>query len=336
MPQEPANSLSWPASIVNKLCQDVVSVPEVAKWPEADAFFTGWCREQDIAALLSVPVRTPGGAVSVLCITDTSSRTWTDTEVRTLQEVAILGNALFAQKVAERARRTTDKRQSEASVSRTDGRTIDFLAKLVHDLRDPLTPLQGALQLADQVAGEGEQARLRSLMARQLRQLVERVDELAQLVRILRRSLPLDKQRIELTDTVRAALEATQSQREGAVPTLDLRYPDEPLHIEADHPWILRAFTAIFEITLRVATTSDHVSIRLARKQRLAVVRIVIDKGVALQVEDHRQDFGAGLDFAGAIVDMHGGRMRTYPTGWSGGSAITVALPLGPADTARS
>ena len=335
VPQELTPISAWPSSVVDILCRGILRKADVVNGPDSDLSFIEWCQERDIASLLSVPVKESGGAVWVLYIADNRPRAWTDADVRTLEEVAVLGTALYAQKAAEVALRGGDKRRSGTAESPGDRRFVDFLAKLIHDLPASLTPLTGALQLADQVAGEEEQARIRTLMARQLRQLVKRVDELAQLVHLLRRSLPLDKQWIELTDAVRAALEAAQPQGGGSAPSFDLRHPDESLPVEADYRWLVRAFAAIFETAPGMASVVDPVSVRLARENRSAVVKIFMGKTVVSPSGNHPAAFGTGLDIARAILEMHGGTIRT-DDGGRGGGGVTVVLPLDPEDTGRS
>src|SRR5205807_2706441 len=84
----------------------------------------------------------------------------------------------------------------------------DFLAMLAHELRNPLSPLLNALHIVRQQDSQGlVVAQMRETMERQVRHMARLVDDLLDVSRISRNKVLLRKERLNLTQLVRAAVE---------------------------------------------------------------------------------------------------------------------------------
>ncbi len=97
----------------------------------------------------------------------------------------------------------TERKRAEEALKEADHRKDEFLATLAHELRNPLAPLRNAVELlrrADHNATLIEQAR--SMMERQVGQMVRLVDDLLDIARITRGKLQLRKERVELADVL--------------------------------------------------------------------------------------------------------------------------------------
>lgn len=93
------------------------------------------------------------------------------------------------------------------TISEMDHRNNELLATLGHELRNPLAPLKNGLQLLAMM-GLGEDAeKVRSMMARQVKQIVRLVDDLVDISRISCGKVLLDKQVFSLSAVVEAAIE---------------------------------------------------------------------------------------------------------------------------------
>src|SRR5262249_14675357 len=115
------------------------------------------------------------------------------------KEGRIVGCVLVFRDVTERRQQENDLRKLAADLSETDRRKDEFLATLAHELRNPLAPLRNGLQVMRLAAGQPatvEQAR--TMMERQLKQLVRLVDDLLDVSRISRGKVELRKERVEL------------------------------------------------------------------------------------------------------------------------------------------
>jgi two-component system, sensor histidine kinase len=97
---------------------------------------------------------------------------------------------------------------AEEALREADRRKDKFLARLAHELRNPLAPLKTGLEFlrlqgADPAIGE----HARGMMERQLDHLVRLVDDLLDVSRISRGTITLQRELLDLAEPVRAALE---------------------------------------------------------------------------------------------------------------------------------
>ncbi len=92
----------------------------------------------------------------------------------------------------------TERKRSLEALRESDRRKSEFLATLAHELRNPLAPLLNGLQLMRLAAGNAalvEQSR--TMMERQLGQLVRLVDDLLDVSRISQGKLALRTEAVE-------------------------------------------------------------------------------------------------------------------------------------------
>ena len=78
-------------------------------------------------------------------------------------------------------------RRLTADLSEADRRKDEFLATLAHELRNPLAPIRNGLQIMRLSGGSGAAGeQVRTMMERQLSQIVRLVDDLLDVSRISR------------------------------------------------------------------------------------------------------------------------------------------------------
>ena len=114
-------------------------------------------------------------------------------------------------------RDVTKEKAAEEALREADRRKEEFLAVLSHELRNPLAPIQTALDLMRQAAMTGaEFERERAVMERQVRHLTSLVDDLLDVSRISRGRIELHKEVVDLAAVVAEAVEAVQPQMDRA------------------------------------------------------------------------------------------------------------------------
>src|SRR5439155_15692920 len=134
------------------------------------------------------------------------------------------------------AKRTQEARRAENAermLREADRRKDEFLATLAHELRNPLAPLRNAVELLrrpDAEAALVEQAR--SIMERQVSQMVRLVDDLLDVSRITTGKLQLRKERIDLADLLETAIETARPLVERSAHDLTVTMPPQPLHVQ--------------------------------------------------------------------------------------------------------
>ena len=99
--------------------------------------------------------------------------------------------------ISERVRLSNELRQYAADLSAADHRKDEFLAMLGHELRNPLAPILNAVQLLRLQRGESRlQQQARTIIERQVGQLVHLVDDLLEVSRISTGRIHLQREQI--------------------------------------------------------------------------------------------------------------------------------------------
>jgi PAS domain S-box-containing protein len=136
-----------------------------------------------------------------------------------------------------------EQKQLEAELREADRRKDAFLATLAHELRNPLAPIRNALEILKQVDGNVVALdQCRSVMERQLGQMVRLVDDLLDVSRISRDKLELHKERVELAAVVHSAVETSRPVIEAMGHQLTVSLPKEPVLLDADPTRLAQVF----------------------------------------------------------------------------------------------
>lgn len=220
----------------------------------------------------------------------------------------------------------------------------EVIANVAHDLRTPLTALQGQLEaLARHAQVEPARRHVHAALAHsaRLRRLTEQLFELATLQAM--DQVPV-REPFRLDDMVADTVQKYDADRHQPV-TLGPA-PASGVQVRGDLLLVERALGNLIDNALRHAGTPVRVS--LAVDEREAAV-LVEDSGPGLPADlaarlnqgepvrdpslrRHRGGGmgGLGLAIAQQVAALHGGRLRCLPTA-GGGSCLALALPLLPA-----
>lgn len=225
-----------------------------------------------------------------------------------------------------------------------DNRKDEFLAMLAHELRNPLATLGYGLNILRLPRDAKATERVRSMMDRQVGQMVHLIEDLLDVSRISRGKIELRKEHIELAKAVQQAIEASQQSISQAEHTLLSTFPSVPIYVDAD----LTRMTQVFSNLLNNAAkfTDRGGQIQLTMQQiGLEVVVSIKDNGIGIptnmlpkvfeiftQVEtsDERvkEGLGIGLSIVKNLVELHDGSIEVRSAGQGMGSEFIVRLPV--------
>ena len=237
------------------------------------------------------------------------------------------------------------RRAIEAELVVANERKDAFVAAVAHELRNPLAPIRNALEIlrmAGNDAAAVEQAR--SMMERQVDQMVRLISDLMDISRIGQGKLQLQKQHVELATVIQSALEACSPLIKVSGHELTVALPSEPLHLDADSARLIQVFSNLLTNAAKYTEPGGRISLRADRQANNVVVR-VIDNGIGIpsellpsvfelfmQAEDgatRRQGgLGIGLALVRRLVRVHGGSVEAHSDGRGQGSEFIVRLPL--------
>ena len=240
---------------------------------------------------------------------------------------------------------STRLREAERKLSEAGRKKDEFLATLAHELRNPLAPIRNGLQIMRLAPGNTDaNERIRSMMERQLSQMVHLVDDLLDLSRISRGKIDLRKERINVANAIDQSIEATRPSIDKAGHQLVIEMPTEPIYVDAD----LTRLTQVFSNLLNNAAKFTERGGRLRLAVQLTggeVVVSVTDNGIGIptpmlphifemftQVESSlgrsHGGLGIGLSIVQQLVQLHDGSVEVRSEGLGRGSEFVVRLPV--------
>jgi signal transduction histidine kinase/CheY-like chemotaxis protein len=235
-------------------------------------------------------------------------------------------------------------RQAE-ELAAADRRKDEFLAVLGHELRNPMAPLQNALELLALGGSNPEVlARTRALMDRQLRHLVRLVDDLLDVARIRSGKIVLELERVDLSTLISSAVELARPLIDARRHRLDVRLPQSQLWIHADRTRLPQLLTNLLNNAAKYSHEGAHIAIEAGMANGCAEVRVK-DTGIGMSPEALANVFelfaqaagpehavqgglGVGLSLARSIAELHGGTLTAASEGPGKGSEFLLRLPL--------
>jgi signal transduction histidine kinase len=223
-------------------------------------------------------------------------------------------------------------------------RKDDFLARLAHELRNPLAPLMNALEVLGRMADAPEVRRLQAIMAHQARHLAALVDEILDVSRLQFDKLTLDLQPVDLREVARHSFEALQLSPLADQHNIALSLASEPIVVTGDPLRLEQIIGNLLNNAVKYTPRGQPIRLTVAQAAGDAIVT-VRDHGIGIasdmlphvfdlftQVERSRDraqgGLGLGLALVRALVERHGGTVSAYSAGLGEGSEFTVRLPV--------
>ena len=226
-----------------------------------------------------------------------------------------------------------------ADLARLEAARREFIARISHDLRTPLTAIKGfVINLQDTAPAEMQPAL--ATMEEQTDRLVGLVNDLLTLSRLQRGRLRLQRAEVDLWDVARSAvaLAGAKAQRLGV--DLDLcpalgAGPGLPA-VSGDADRLQQVILNLLDNALKATLPGGAVHVEVEARQGEMVLS-VLDDGRGLTAEEAARAFepyfrghgggaGLGLAIAREIVEAHGGRIWLRRRS-AGGAEAGFALP---------
>ncbi len=234
------------------------------------------------------------------------------------------------------------KKSDGEPLTEVDRRTDELLAILGHELRNPLAPiLSGVEILARSEASPALAARARRIIEQQVRKMSRLIDDLLDVARITSDKIELRRERLDLGQAVRAAVDVARPLVEAARLDLTLTLPERPLLAEADPGRIGQVLANLLGNAVKFTPAGGSIEVALTSESGAAVLRVA-DSGVGIAAEDLPHIFdlfaqadrrrsagglGIGLAVARRLVELHGGRIEARSDGAGRGAELLVRLP---------
>jgi K+-sensing histidine kinase KdpD len=243
-----------------------------------------------------------------------------------------------------------DRLASQADEVREEHRAermrSEVLATLSHELRMPLTAIQGyssALLLDDVDWGEEKRGKFLRLIEEESENMQSMINNILDSSLIDVDQLTLARQPTRLTHLARVV--ADEMQYRTQIHRIIVELPDKFPILQIDPRWIKQVFRNILDNAIKYSPDGGLIVIR-GEERPSDVIIIVADQGIGISPEDliplferyfrvrsvaslHIPGTGLGLPIARAIVEGHGGRIWAE-SNLGEGTTIYFTLPKTP------
>lgn len=239
----------------------------------------------------------------------------------------------------------SDRKRDEDALREADRSKNEFLATLAHELRNPLAPIRAAvkiLELKANVTPESQSAL--DVIDRQTRQMTRLIDDLLDIARITSNKLELRKERIELRDVLKAAVETSQPLMEQRGHEFIVEADAEPIYLDGDLVRLAQVISNLLNNAAKYTERGGRIWLTAAKQDGHAVVT-VRDTGIGIAPEVLPLIFemftqagrtmtgapgglGIGLTLVRRLVHMHGGAITVQSDGPGKGSEFIISLPM--------
>jgi signal transduction histidine kinase len=219
-----------------------------------------------------------------------------------------------------------------------------FLSMLAHELRNPLAPIQSAvdlMRLSD--IQDADLVWARDVIGRQVSHLVRLVDDLLDVSRITLGKIRLELEEIDATQIVPAAVEISRPLIEEGGHRLAISAPAGPLMILGDRARLTQVLSNLLNNAAKYTPRGGSIGLSLLDDAG-EVVYQVRDSGIGIpapmlarvfdlftqldnSIDRSQGGLGIGLTLVRELVELHGGRVDVASAGPNQGCEFSVRIP---------
>ena len=238
----------------------------------------------------------------------------------------------------ELAELATDVNTMGERLSQTERTRVQLIADVAHEMRTPLTVLDGYVEGMIDGVIEVTPSSLQD-MATETRRLRRLAEDFSSLSKAQERRFDLILEPRDLADIVTAAATRMGPQLEDEGIELALSVP--PLPVTADEDRIMQVVTNLLGNAVAATGRGGHIRIAGRQEAGWAVVDVA-DTGVGLAPDDVERVFerfyrahqgrasgsGIGLTISRELMRAHGGELSAHSDGPGQGATFSVWLPI--------
>ncbi len=220
-----------------------------------------------------------------------------------------------------------------------------FLALVVHELRNPLTPVLTSLEelLEQKNATPPATRETLEMMHRNLLSQSRMIGDLLDVARIIHGKLQLRREVIDLRSPIQEAIAGLKDAAAAKRQTLRVDLPAEPVAVFGDAVRLRQIFWNLISNAIKFTPAQGLILVRLAVDAE-NVMAEVSDNGVGIRPEALPAIFnafeqtaspyarslgglGLGLSIVRSLTEAHGGKVEAQSAGEGAGSTFRIHLP---------
>jgi len=206
-----------------------------------------------------------------------------------------------------------------------DQRKNDFISMVSHELKTPLTSMNGYVQMLQMVANKSEDNFAAGVLGKanlQIRKMTAMIDGFLNMKRLETGKIPLNKQFFDMADLVRE----TEEESISTISSHKVIFaPVEPTPIEADRDKIGQVINNLISNAVKYSPTGSVINVACISIDKCVQVSVK-DQGMGISPEDQHKlfdrfyrvessamtninGFGIGLYLCDEIIERHGGKI---------------------------
>ena len=230
-----------------------------------------------------------------------------------------------------------------AQMTEADRRKDEFLAILAHELRNPLQPLQTAIEIMAVEHEKPVPERVRNIIQRQVHHIGRLVDDLLDVARFQTGKLELRREPVALSSIVDEACDACRHTIDQRRHTLTLEGPADQAVVFGDSVRLVQVLVNLLNNAAKYTDAGGRLRVEWGREGDDGYVR-VCDNGRGIPREllptifdmfvqerttpDGAGGLGLGLGLVKRLVEMHGGSVRADSPGPGRGCTFEIKVRL--------
>jgi signal transduction histidine kinase len=221
----------------------------------------------------------------------------------------------------------------------------EFLAMLAHELRNPLAPIQYAVQLMrNPVLPAAQLTWAREVIERQVGHLTRLVDDLLDVSRITRGKINVNRESLELSAIITRAVETVQPMLTQQGHELSVRVDSRPLFVEGDLTRLTQIVGNILSNAIKYTDPGGRIELTAGVVGDDRIEIRVRDNGIGIEAdalpavfdlftqasgvaERTQAGLGIGLALVKRLIELHDGEVEARSEGLGKGSEFIVRLP---------
>jgi len=219
-----------------------------------------------------------------------------------------------------------------------------FLSMLAHELRNPLAPIQSAVDLMRLAEIEDSDLNAaRDVIARQVAHLVRLVDDLLDVSRITLGKIRLNLEPLDATQIVPDAIEISRPLIDVGGHQLSVSVAKGPLPISGDRARLAQVLSNLLNNAAKYTPPGGSIALSVQEEGGEVVFR-VRDSGVGIpapmlgkifdlftqlenSIDRSQGGLGIGLTLVREVVELHRGRVEVFSAGPGQGCEFQVRIP---------